>query len=94
MNNISDFCIENNIHQSFSGDSYYFSINGTNYRVSNHTIERSNQKAYDEFGNKIREKYHDGEENYVCIFASKTRIIQIYTDLKNGKKLDKRGYEV
>ncbi len=93
MDEIQTFCSENGISQSRNGDSYYFSINGTEYRVSNHSIESSNARAYDEFGNQIREKYHDDTrcEVVVYIHASKTRIIEIYNDLKQGIELDGRG---
>lgn len=33
-------------------------------------------------------------ENEVYIYASKTRIIEIYNNLKAGKKLDHRGYVI
>lgn len=41
MDEIDDFCRENGIHASLNNDSYYFMIGGQNYRVSNHTFERS-----------------------------------------------------
>ena len=93
MEKIREFCNENGIDYSRTYDSYYFSINGVNYRVSNHTVEPSNCKAYDEFGNKVRELYHPGgrEKNTVYITAGKTRIMDIYNDLKAGYRLDKRG---
>lgn len=93
MAEIDQFCIDNGIHQSRSSDSYYFEIDGQYYRVSNHTVARSNAGAFDEFGNKKRELYHpDGEEaDVIYITASKTRIMDIYNDLKAGKKLDRRG---
>ena len=93
MSEIDAFCSENGIIQSSKGDSYYFTVNGTEYRVSNHTIESSNARAYDEFGNQIREKYHDDarSDDVVYIHASKTRIIDIYNDLKQGIELDGRG---
>ena len=71
-------------------------LNGINYRVSNHTVETSNSKAYDDFGNKTRELYHPQgrEDNTVYITAGKTRIIDIYNDLKAGYKLDKRGNRI
>ena len=74
-------------------DSYYFHLNGKKYRVSNHTMEASNRKAYNRFGEQVREKYHDLEEekDTICITASKTRIIEIYDCLKKGIELDKRG---
>lgn len=96
MNEIDDFCRENAIVRSKSSDSYYFTIDGQNYRVSNHTIAASNRGAYGEFGEQIREKYHpDKEENdIIYITAGKTRIIDIYNDLKNGYKLDRRGNRI
>lgn len=93
MRAIEEFCREHGIHQSASGDSYYFIINGQNYRVSNHTVNASNLKAFDEIGNKVRDVYHpNGEEDgTVYITAGKTRIIDIYNDLLSGYELDRRG---
>ena len=92
MNDIDDFCRENGISASRSSDSYYFTINGVRYRVSNHTIAASNRGMYDSMtGEKIRESYHDPDADLVCITASKTRIVEIYNNLVAGKKLDKRG---
>lgn len=97
MTEIEDFCNKNGIDRSLRNDSYYFMLNGKNYRVSNHTIEASNAKAYDAVtGEKKRDLYHpDGrEEDTVYITASKTRIIDIYNDLAAGYELDKRGNRV
>lgn len=96
METIRDFCTENGISMSASGDSYYFTINGQRYRVSNHSIEASNAHAYNDLGEKIRETYHDGgrKDDTIYIHAGKTRIIELYTALKAGKKLDGRGNEV
>lgn len=93
MDDIRDFCDEHGISMSASGDSYYFTINGQDYRVSNHTIESSNAGAYNDFGIQTREKYHaDRRSNEVIyIHAGKTRIREIYTDLKNGYQLDGKG---
>ena len=93
MAEINEFCAANNIEQSRSGDSYYFSINGKSYRVSNHSVEASNRGAFNEFGEQVRQKYHgDGrDENTIYIHAGKTRIIEIYENLKAGKELDGRG---
>lgn len=95
MDEISDFCAENGISQSRNGDSYYFSINGQQYRVSNHSIESSNAGAYNFLGEKVREKYHSDErdEGVIYIHAGKTRIKEIYEALKAGKVLDGRGNE-
>lgn len=93
MHEIDEFCIKNGISQSTSSDSYYFDLNGQKYRVSNHSIEASNAAAYNWQGEKIREKYHDDERkiDVIYIHASKTRIIEIYENLKAGKKLDGFG---
>ena len=62
MAEIDEYCLKNNISQSRSSDSYYFTINGEDYRVSNHTVAQSNRGAYNEFGERTRENYHvDGE---------------------------------
>lgn len=94
MKEIDEFCKENNINSSFKNDSYYFSINGKKYRVSNHSVEASNERAYDSLtGEQIREIYHINgrESDIIYIHASKTRIIEIYNDLKAGYELDGRG---
>ena len=93
MEEIEKFCKEHGISASASKDSYYFVLNGKNYRVSNHSIETSNAHAYDWLGNQVRKKYHENERNKetVYIHASKTRIIDIYNDLADGYELDGRG---
>lgn len=94
MDEIKGFCFEHGIDHSSNFDSYYFTINGQNYRVSNHSIEASNKGAYTFEGYQKRELYHPNgrDENTVYIHASKTRIIQIYNDLMNGFELNGRGY--
>lgn len=95
MERIDEFCRRHGIDQSASSDSYYFTLNGKKYRVSNHTMQQSNRKAFDELTReRIRRSYHNLEEeaDTICITASKTRIIEIYEKLKAGYKLDKRGY--
>lgn len=93
MEEIEEFCKLNEISKSFNSNSYYFSINGQFYRVSNHTIEQSNKNAFNEFGEQIREQYHNNfrNNNTIYIHASKTRIIEIYNNLKNGVCLDGKG---
>lgn len=93
MEEIDIFCQKNGIVQSSSGDSYYFTINGKKYRVSNHSVDASNRRAYDWMGNKIRELYHTSitEEGVNYIHASKTRIIEIYNLLTEGYELDGKG---
>lgn len=79
MQEIESFCIENGISQSTRGDSYYFTVNGQSYRVSNHSPESS--------------PYHNGRDDDVkYIHASKTRIREIYNNLKEGYELDGRGF--
>ena len=94
MDRIYDFCRENNISKSANSDSYYFEINGQKYRVSNHSVESSNKGAYEEGTHEqIRELYHpEGrEKDTIYIHAGKTRIMEIYENLKAGKELDGRG---
>ena len=93
MDEIKDFCYINGIEHSSSKNSYYFFLNGKSYRVSNHSVEASNAHAYDTLGNQTRELYHPGgrDEDTIYIHASKTRIIEIYNDLKNGYELDGNG---
>lgn len=95
MREIEAFCKANGISTSFSGDSYYFTLNGKQYRISNHTIEASDARAFREDGTQWRDLYHGGREhNTVYITASKTRIIEIYTDLQAGIALDARGRRI
>lgn len=94
MDRIDDFCSKNNISRSANSDSYYFEINGQKYRVSNHSVESSNRGAYEEGTHEqIRELYHpEGrEKDTIYIHAEKTRIMEIYENLKAGKELDGRG---
>ena len=88
MNEIDQFCTDNKISSSASSDSYYFTINGQRYRVSNHSVESSCRNSHG--------KWHTGgrEEEVIYIHASKTRIMDIYNDLKVGHKLDGRGNRV
>lgn len=96
MSEIDQFCADNGIQPSMTNDSYYFMVNGQEYRVSNHTVAASNRGAYDEFGNQVREKYHpNGEEkDIIYITAGKTRIMEIYNDLVAAYKLDRRGNRI
>ena len=97
MDFIREFCEKNNIQTSKNNDSYYFTLNGTNQRVSNHTIEASNKAAFDiDTGMYKRDLYHETErkDDTVYIHAGKTRIIDIYNDLKAGYKLNKKGYKI
>lgn len=78
MKEIDVFCEQNGISASRTQDSYYFTVNGVKYRVSNHSIHSS--------------PYHeDKEPDVVHIHASKTRIMEIYNDLMAGYELDGHG---
>jgi|GEM_PF-2439181 len=101
MAEIEDFCIEHGISHSASMDSYYFTLHGESYRVSNHTIAASNagRFGYDRTTGEWvarRERYHAaGEYDRTHeITAGKTRLIEIYTDLEAGIRLDKRGRRI
>lgn len=97
MQEIDEFCDKNGICNSLSNDSYYFKLNGINYRVSNHSIEASNKAAYDKItGEQKRELYHDTtrDADTIYIHAGKTKIIEIYNNLKAGYKLDGRGNRI
>lgn len=93
MQEIEAFCLKNDISKSKTGDSFYFDVCGQAYRVSNHSIEASNRRAFNEFGEQTRELYHEEgrEADVIYIHASKTRLIEIYEALKAGAVLDGRG---
>lgn len=92
MKDVETFVKENNIKQAQNGKSFYFELNGKKYRVSNHTVEASNAGAFNSEGQQVRELYHpDGRDGEVQIFASPTRLIEIYNAIKDGKQVDGRG---
>ena len=85
MDEVSEFCNKNNIVQSRNGDSYYFTINEQEYRVSNHAVESRNK--YDELTGELLnargfEMNNKREDNIIYIHAGKTRIIEVYNNLK------------
>lgn len=94
MDEIQVFCNDHGIDYSRSLDSFYFTVNNQRYRVSNHSIEKSNAGAVSWTGEKIRDNYHDSKRSadIVYIHASKTRLIDIYNDLYAGYELDGRGF--
>ena len=99
MREIDEFCAKNGIIQSRTSDSYYFTIHGERYRVSNHTQKQSDKGMFNSAGVKVRESYHmkDGKYEYDReheITAGKTRIIEVYTALRAGKRINKRGYVI
>ncbi len=75
--NIYEFCLANNIYQNVNRSSYYFTLYGVKYRVSNHLPPKS--------------KRH---KDLVYIKAGGWRLMQIYTDLKYGHKLDGKGKRI
>lgn len=89
MEEIRSYCDTNNIKYSKSMDSYYFRLNDKNYRVSNHTVESRNSETSVFF--RGHEVDATRESNTVYITASKTRLIEIYKALLEGKELDARG---
>ena len=91
MIQIEQYCERNDIDKSRMGDSYYFSHNKVSYRVSNHTIAKSDAGMFNDFGEKVRESYHNNDENVVCFTASKTRIIEIHKNIVAGLTLNKHG---
>ena len=93
MDALQAYCDEHGIRYSGSMDSYYFSIDGHEYRVSNHSVESSNARAVNELGERVRESYHPGgrQADVIYIHAGKTRIREIYEDLSAGYQLDGRG---
>lgn len=96
MDDIKTFCDENSINYSATMDSYYFSVDGRSYRVSNHSVESSNAGARSWTGEKVRAEYHPGgrDPETVYIHAGKTRIKEIYNLIAAGVKLDGRGNPV
>lgn len=98
MDEVERFCAEHGISHSASMDSFYFTIGREHYRVSNHTVAASNAGRFGEdpvTGEWVetRARYHEaGEFDHDHeITAGKTRVIDIYNDLMNGMRLDKRG---
>ena len=51
-------------------------------------------EACNALGEKIRDSYHAADTDLICITAGKIRLIQIYTDIIAGYKLDKRGRRI
>lgn len=87
MKEIENYCDENGISHSLSSDSYYFAHNGTEYRISNHAVERS----ISPYGYHYHGDSNEYRNNVFCIHAGKTRIIEIHSAIIAGKKVDHRG---
>ena len=94
MRKIDEFCAANNIShvQSVSGDSYTFQIDGQAYRVANHRVDTSGNRTYNVLGEQIQHNHQEqAPTDIIHIHASKTRIVDIYNNLKAGLELDRRG---
>lgn len=87
MNEIEEYCASNNISKSLSSDSYYFTYNGVEYRISNHSVEVSVSNT--------GERYHGNSKEYrekvFCIHASKTRLIEIHKAITSGENVNHKG---
>lgn len=87
MKEIDAYCAEHGISQSISSDSYYFTHNGIEYRISNHAVE----KSVDRYGIP----YHGDSDEYrkktFCIHAGKTRIMDIHKLITTGIAVDHKG---
>jgi hypothetical protein len=88
MDEIFDYCVDNNISASFAMDSFYFRVNGKDYRVSNHSVEASCKNSHGEYHTSGR------EEDVTYIHASKTRLIDIHKLIAAGINIDANGREV
>ncbi len=87
MKEIEEYCRENNISRSISSDSYYFTHDGIDYRVSNHAVE----KSVDRYGDSYHGNSKEYRKNTFCIHAGKTRIIEIHKAIVSGKNVDHKG---
>ena len=83
--NLDDFCRQNGIRQSKSGNSFYFRLNGKSYRVSDHTEQYSNVCSRDLKGRKIRKCYHGKTSRTNTILAQRSEVKRIYEEIKYGK---------
>lgn len=90
MNEIDEYCERNGISRSLSSDSYYFTHDGVEYRVSNHAVEGS----YDRYGNSYHGDSKEYREKVFCIHAGKTRLIDIHKLITSGAVIDHRGNKI
>lgn len=82
---LNEFCRQNGIRRSKSGDSFYFEIRGKLYRVSNHTQQYSNECSWSLNGKRLRHNYHPkGGDGEVTIIAPRSQLKQIYRKLNTG----------
>lgn len=89
MNEIEEYCANNNISKSLRSDSYYFTYNGVEYRISNHSVEVSVSNT--------GERYHGNSEEYrnkiFCVHASKVRLIDIHQAVRDNIPDNLQGSE-
>lgn len=90
MDTVQSYCDQNGIGYSSKMDSFYFTYEGQKYRISNHSVEASNQGRR----NAGLEEFHGSRDEYVNIFASKTRLVEIHQRIVAGLKVNGRGFLV
>lgn len=90
MKEIDEYCAVHGISQSRSSDSYYFTHDGVEYRISNHAVERS----INSYGNYYHGDSDRYRKNVFCIHAGKTRLIDIHQLIINGIEIDHRGNRI
>ena len=83
---LTEFCERNGIRRSKYGDSFYFTLQGKRYRISNHSTEISNSWSRNLNGKQIRRPYHSRRDNTVSIIAPRSRVKAIYEELSRTNK--------
>jgi hypothetical protein len=81
---LSAFCAAEGIRRSQNGDSFYFSAQGKQYRISNHSEEISNAWGKNLNGKRIRGSYHPRKSRTVSILAPKSRVKEIYSRIQGN----------
>ena len=95
IDEIDEFCSKNGILHYPWDDSYFFTVNGKECRVCDYTKFFPSHNNYDFNCKKLppdRLFYGKRGEYDVDIIAGRTRLVQIYNDLKAGYDLDRRGF--
>lgn len=78
IDEIDNFCVENSIKTNKSRDNYFFNIGEQKYHISDRPVEINDIDGI--------------QESTIHIIAGKTRLINIYNNLKDGILLDSRGF--
>ena len=81
---LSAFCAAEGIRRSRNGDSFYFSAQGKQYRISNHSEEISNAWGKNLNGKRIRGSYHSPKSRTVSILAPKSKVKEIYSRVQGN----------